>query len=92
MLDEIHFTANGSLANDEVIGLEHLKLQLCEHCCYEVWVSVSEERHVSDQATAVEANNFLWTSRHYMVVKACKMQQQKLTLTYHNNAGVLNIT
>lgn len=59
MLDEVHLTSDCALANDEVRGLEHFKAELGQHSSHKVGISVGKKWHVSHQAAAVEADDFL---------------------------------
>lgn len=58
-LDEVHSHAQGSLLNDEISGLEDLKLELGDHLRHKVLISVSEERNSSDQGSTVVVDNLL---------------------------------
>ena len=42
VLDEVHLFTRSSLTDDVIIGLEHLELELTQHSCHKVGVSVGE--------------------------------------------------
>ena len=60
VLDEVHLLANGALTDDVVAWLEDLKLELGQHGCDEVGVSIGEQWHGGHQFPAVEVDDLLW--------------------------------
>lgn len=59
VLNEVHFPSHRALTDDEVGRLKHLEAQFGQHGRHKVGVSVGKQWHVSHQATAVKANDFL---------------------------------
>ena len=59
LLDEVHFVADCTVANDDVTGKENLELQLGDDVGDEIVVGVCKERHGSNQRATVEIDNLL---------------------------------
>lgn len=59
VLDEVHLFPHGALADDVIVGLEDLELQLAQHSGDEVGIGVGEQRHGRDQFPTVKVNDLL---------------------------------
>lgn len=59
MLNEVHLLTNSTFSYNVVVGLKDLKLQLAQHCCHKVGVSIGKQWHGGHELTAVEIYNFL---------------------------------
>ena len=62
LLNEVHLGADGALADDVVVRLEHLVLQFRHNLRHEVRVGVNKKRDGRNQRSAVVVNDLLWTA------------------------------
>ena len=60
LLNEVHFGADGALANYEIAGLEDLEAQLGYHVGHKVRIGVREERHGRNERATIEINDVLF--------------------------------
>lgn len=63
MLDEVHFTAQGSLTNNDLTWQEDLEAQLSQEHSDKVWITVAKQWHVCYQFTAIVAHYVLLLTR-----------------------------
>ncbi len=80
MLNEVHLFTHGPLANDVIVRLEDLKLQLTQHSRHKVRVCICKQRHGGHQLTTVKVHNFLWDKTRTTQSTDIKQQIKKLSV------------